>query len=91
MKLSEVLSMRECRWVTSHLSEYLDRDPSAPLTAEEDTRLASHIAICEKCAAISREFAEISLALKAYRNHNDADSISRLTQSLINLTSGKEK
>lgn len=91
MKLSEVLSMRECHWVTRHLSEYLDRDPSAPLTAEEGSRLENHIAICEKCASISREFAETSLALKAYRNHNDADSISRLTQSLNKLTNEKEK
>jgi anti-sigma factor RsiW len=68
MKISEVMSMPECRWVRGHLTQYLDRDPSAPLSSEELARLEAHIAICEKCASISQEYKEMSKALSQYRN-----------------------
>ena len=90
MKLSEVLSMRECRWVRSHLSEYLDRDPASPLSAEEKDRLQSHIAICERCASLSDDYREISTALSQYRQSSDAQSIKRLGESLAKLTSPDE-
>lgn len=90
MKPSEVLSMRECRWVRSHLSEYLDRDPSAPLSAEEMTRLQGHIAICERCASLSDDYRETSIALRQYRQSSDAESIKRLSESLAKLTSTDE-
>lgn len=88
MKISEVLSMQECRWVRSHLSQYLDRDPSMPLSDDELTRLQTHIAICDKCAAISEDYRETSKALSQYRNHVDKESIERLSNSLKKLTSG---
>jgi hypothetical protein len=88
MKISEVMAMPECRWVKSHLSQYLDRDPSAPLTDEELTRLQTHIAICDKCAAISEDYRETSYALSQYRKHVDQESIERLSNSLEKLTSG---
>jgi hypothetical protein len=88
MKISEVMSMPECRWVRSHLSQYLDRDPSAPLSDEELTRLQTHIAICDKCAAISEDYRETSHALSQYRKHVDQESIERLSNSLKKLTSG---
>ena len=88
MKITEVMSMPECRWVRSHLSQYLDRDPSAPLSDEELTRLQTHIAICDKCAAISEDYRETSNALSQYRKHVDQESIERLSNSLKKLTSG---
>ena len=87
MKISEVMSMPECRWVRSHLTQYLDRDPSAPLNDEELNRLEAHIAICEKCAAISEDYRETSKALSQYRKHVDQESIERLSNSLKKLTS----
>ena len=91
MKLSEVLSMRECRWVRGHLSEYLDRDPSAPLNEKEMARLEKHIAMCERCASLSKDYRETSAALSQYRRVLDAESIKRLSQSLLKLTSTDEQ
>lgn len=87
MKILEVISMPECRWVKSHLTQYLDRDPSAPLSADELTRLQTHIAICDKCAALSEDYRETSKALSQYRQHVDQESIERLSNSLKKLTS----
>ncbi len=87
MKISEVMSMPECRWVRAHLTQYLDRDPSAPLSNEELTRLETHIAICEKCASISEDYKEMSKALSQYRKNVDQESIERLSNSLKKLTS----
>jgi len=86
MKISEVMSMPECHWVRAHLIRYLDHDPSAPLSDEELARLQSHIAICDKCAAISDEYRETSKALSQLRTHVDEDSIARLSASLRKLT-----
>jgi len=86
MKLSEVLSMRECRWIRRHLSEYLDRDPSVPLSAKDMTRLENHIAICKKCASLSQDYRETSAALNQYRQNLDVESIKRLSESLSKLT-----
>ena len=87
MKISEVIMMPECRWVKSHLTQYLDHDPSAPLSAAELSRLESHIAICDKCAAISEDYRETSEALSQFRNHVDQESIDRLSETLKKLTS----
>ncbi len=86
MKISEVMSMPECHWVRAHLIRYIDRDPSAPLSDEELTRLQAHIAICNKCSAISEEYRETSEALSQLRTHVDEDSIARLSASLKKLT-----
>lgn len=86
MKISEVMSMPECHWVRAHLIRYLDRDPSAPLSAEELTRLESHIAICDKCASISEDYRETSKALSQLRTNVDQESIARLSASLQKLT-----
>lgn len=87
--MSEVISMPECRWVRTRLTQYLDRDPSAPLSNEELARLESHIAICEKCASISEDYREMSQALSQYRKNVDKESIERLSNSLKKLTSGE--
>ncbi len=86
MKISEVMSMPECHWVRAHLIRYLDRDPSAPLTAAELMRLESHIAICDKCASISEDYRETSKALSQLRSGVDEESIARLSASLQKLT-----
>lgn len=86
MKISEVMSMPECHWVRAHLIRYLDRDPSAPLSEEELARLQTHIAICDKCAAISDEYRETSKALSQFRTQVDKESIERLSNSLKKLT-----
>lgn len=86
MKISEVMSMPECHWVRAHLIRYLDRDPSAPLSDVELARLQTHIAICDKCAAISNEYRETSKALSQLRAQVDEDSIARLSASLKKLT-----
>jgi len=87
MKISEVMSMPECRWVRSHLTQYLDRDPSAPLSDEELARIQAHIAICDRCSAISEDYRETARALSQYRKHIDQESIERLSNSLRKLTS----
>jgi len=87
MKISEVMSMPECRWVRAHLTQYLDRDPSAPLSDEELARIQAHIAICDRCSAISEDYRETARALSQYRKHIDQDSIERLSNSLKKLTS----
>lgn len=86
MKISEVMLMPECHWVRAHLIRYLDRDPSAPLSNEELARLESHIAICEKCVAISEDYRETSQALSQFRTHVDKEAIERLSSSLKKLT-----
>jgi len=86
MKISEVMSMPECHWVRAHLIRYLDRDPTAPMSAEELARLETHIAICDKCASISVEYRETSKALGQLRTHVDQESIARLSASLEKLT-----
>ncbi len=86
MKISDVISMPECHWVRAHLIRYLDRDPAAPLSAEELARLETHIAICDKCASISDEYRETSDALSQLRTHVDEESIARLSASLEKLT-----
>ena len=86
MKISEVMSMPECHWVRAHLIRYLDRDPSAPMSPEELARLETHIAICEKCAAVSEDYREASDALSQLRTHVDQESIARLSASLEKLT-----
>lgn len=78
--------MPECHWIRAHLIRYLDRDPSAPLSAEELTRLESHIAICDKCASISEDYRETSRALSQLRTNVDQESIARLSASLQKLT-----
>ena len=74
----------------SHLSEFLDRDPAAPLSAQDMTRLQRHIAICERCASLSEDYREISVALSQYRQIPDMESIKRLSKSLSKLTSTDE-
>lgn len=91
MRLSEVLSMRECRWIRGHLSEYLDRDPSTPWSEKDMTRLENHIAICKKCASLSQDYRETSAALIQYRQSLDAESIKRLTETLSKLTSADKQ
>jgi predicted anti-sigma-YlaC factor YlaD len=86
MKISEVMSMPECHWVRAHLTQYLDRDPAAPLSPAEITRIESHIAICERCASISEDYRETSKALSQYRKQADQESIARLSNSLKKLT-----
>lgn len=88
MKISEVMSMPECHWVKSHLTQYLDRDPSAPLTDAELRRLEAHIAICDRCTAVSEDYRETSKALSQLRTHVDQESIDRLSNSLKKLTLG---
>ncbi len=85
MKISEVISMPECHWVKSHLTQYLDRDPSAPLTDAELRRLEAHIAICDKCATISEDYRETSKALRQLRTRVDQESVDRLSNSLKRL------
>ena len=87
MKISEVVSMPECHWVKSHLTQYLDRDPSAPLTDAEMRRLEAHIAICDRCAAVSEDYRETSTALRQLRTHVDQESVDRLSSSLKKLIS----
>jgi hypothetical protein len=91
MKFSEVLSMRQCRWVIGRLSGYLDRDPSAQWSEKDMTRLENHIAICERCASLSQDYRETSAALSQYRQSLDSASIKRLSESLLKLTSADEQ
>ena len=78
--------MPECHWVRAHLIRYLDRDPSAPMSPEELARLETHIAICDRCSAISKDYRETSQALSRLRTHVDKESIARLSASLAKLT-----
>lgn len=86
MKVSEMISMPECRWVRAHLTQYLDQDPSAPLSSEEISRIDFHIALCEKCSSISEDYREITKSLRHYRKQVDRESIQRLSDSLKKIT-----
>ncbi len=90
MKLSEVMSMRQCRWVRSHLSHYLDRDPAMPLSQVEIDRLQAHIAICERCASLSADFQDISIALSHYRQVSDIDAVKRLSETLAKFSAADD-
>lgn len=91
MKFSEVISMRECRWTARHLHQYLDRDPAAPLSAEEELRLTHHLEICDKCASLSDQYKEISRELHKWRSEPDEGSVQRITAALAKAIENGEE
>ncbi|WP_149361904.1 zf-HC2 domain-containing protein [Lolliginicoccus suaedae] len=49
-------TMLACHWSAHRIQRYLDRDPAAPLTADETHRLESHLAQCERCQGLADEY-----------------------------------
>lgn len=47
---------RECRRTARDLMAFLDRDPSARLSATDQERIRTHLEACRKCASVAAEY-----------------------------------
>lgn len=61
-----IVRMWTCHWARRRLQRYLDADPSAPLTVSEVNRLEAHLATCERCSKVEREYRGLSGALQGW-------------------------
>ncbi|MDO8732661.1 MAG: zf-HC2 domain-containing protein [Actinomycetota bacterium] len=58
--------MIECRRTARRLQRFLDRDPSAPLSDMDRQRVQAHLAVCERCSGLAREFEDLHNSLRHY-------------------------
>ncbi|CAN5125191.1 hypothetical protein BH09ACT12_BH09ACT12_23350 [soil metagenome] len=74
------LNALHCWWAVRRLDQYLDADPSAPLTDAEMERLEQHATTCRNCAARLGTRRRTRDALRSYdsRRPTDADALERL-------------
>lgn len=63
MRIDDLLRLPECRRTRRHLQQFLDRDPSAPLTPAEEREVQAHLEICAKCQAMAADFAALHASL----------------------------
>lgn len=63
MKVDELRLLPECRRTRRRLQRFLDRDPSAPLTAAEEREVQAHLEICEKCQNLAADFTALHASL----------------------------
>ena len=77
---SSIAMMWTCRWARRRIQRYLDSDPAAPLTGRETRRLEAHLAVCERCGALTGEYRGLrrALALWANRHAPDPAEVARL-------------
>lgn len=77
-----------CQWSARRIGRYLDNDPSAPLTEHEVRRLEEHLAICERCTAVTAEQRALSGALARWSQQRlpDEAAMSRLHRTLEPIT-----
>lgn len=54
--LSMLHAMVTCRWTRRRIQQYLDVDPSGPLTPAELARLEAHLEECDRCTQLTQEF-----------------------------------
>jgi anti-sigma factor RsiW len=87
MKVDDLLRMRECRRTRRRLQQFLDRDPSAPLTAEEERQVQAHLAICERCQGLAADFTALhhSLGRLGAELAPDQEVVDRVRHTLDSL------
>lgn len=85
-------AMLTCRWAARRIQWYVDADPSSPLTADEERRLAAHLAICARCAelAASHRWLRATLGDTARRPQPDPASVARLRERAERIRSGAD-
>jgi anti-sigma factor RsiW len=80
--------MITCHWSARRIQRYLDADPAAPLTPREIARIEAHLAVCERCTALTEEHRALRRALSRWAGGPtpDAQSVDRLRAYLGRLT-----
>ncbi|MDD2857173.1 MAG: zf-HC2 domain-containing protein [Candidatus Nanopelagicales bacterium] len=58
--------MIECRRTARRLQQFLDRDPSAPLSDGDRQRVQAHLDVCARCTGLAREYQELHASLRDY-------------------------
>lgn len=61
-----IVSIWTCHRARRRLQRYLDADSAAPLTLAEVHRLEEHLATCERCGEVEREYRGLSRALQGW-------------------------
>lgn len=64
MKVDDLRRLPECRRTRRRLQQFLDRDPSAPLTPAEEQEVQVHLEICEKCQGLAADFTTLHTSLE---------------------------
>jgi anti-sigma factor RsiW len=80
MKVDELRLLPECRRTRRRLQRFLDRDPSAPLTAAEELEVQAHLEICGRCQALAADFTALHASLARLGAHlvPDQEALDRL-------------
>ncbi len=86
--ITSLSRMVTCHWSARRIGRYLDHDPAAPLTENEVRRLEEHLAICEKCAAVTADQRALTRALARWsqRRLPDDAAVSRMHLTLDRIT-----
>jgi len=84
-------TMIECWLAASRVERYLDADPSAPLGEVERARLATHLAVCDRCsrAAARHQVLRACLRRLGDRQRPDDAAVARL-QHLVHTIATPE-
>lgn len=84
-----IVNMWTCHWARRRLQRYLDADPSAPLTSAEVHRLQAHLATCERCSQVEREYRGLSGMLQGWATARQPDPalVARVRLTAERLTS----
>lgn len=74
----------ECRRTRKRLQRFLDRDPAAPLTADEAREVETHLQGCERCAGLADEYRALhrSLGRMGLSLEPDEEAVRRATEAL---------
>ena len=84
---SSLPSMLTCLWSARRIQRYLDADPSASLKPAELHRLATHLAVCERCSRLTDEHRALRRALARWSGQRlpDPAAVGRLQAVLHQL------
>ena len=82
--MSIVPRLVACRWAARRLQRYLDRDPSGLLPDHDRRRLEAHLAMCDKCQGLAREYQHVAglLSRLSASCEPDAETIHRIQRRL---------
>lgn len=88
MPVSATRRMLTCRWAARRLHRYLDADPSLPLRETEIRRLEEHLAQCEKCSGLEKDFRGLGKLLQRLNSASEPDgaAVARLHAQLAAIT-----
>ncbi len=65
--------MLTCRWSARRIQRYLDADPAALLSPAEVQRLEQHLAVCERCSAVTQEHQGLARVLDRWSQQRQPD------------------